>query len=798
MTIPDRYPIPEINEVLAQLGKNNYFSVIDLKSGFHQIPLEEKDVEKTAFKINNGKYEFLRLPFGLRNAPSIFQRALDDILRDHIGKICYVYIDDIIVFSKDPETHFENLRKIFLTLQNANMKVQLDKCEFLKTEVEFLGFIVSSQGIKTNPKKVETIMNFPHPKTLKDLRSFLGLSGFYRRFIKDYAKLAKPLTSLLRGEDGRTSKSSSSRKIIHLNQDAIEAFNKIKKSLVTDMVMLTYPDYKKDFHLTTDASDYAIGAVLAQDGKPIIFISRTLSKAEEHYAANEKEMLAIVWSLNTLRNYLYGSAKIQIFTDHQPLTYALSNKNTNNKMKRWKAILEEYNYTLKYKPGKMNVVADALSRPPRESQINSMTATEHSDESSGENLIEIADEPLNVFKNQILINIGDASSYNFKIVFPLYHRHIITEPEFTEEKLVAFLKRHLNPLIINGLKTDERTLGLIQEVYKKHFSNYRIRFTRKILIDITDEFEQNKEIINEHKRAHRSSRENKIQLLQKFYFPRMQAKIEKVIKQCKICKEQKYDRHPNKPMIQATPIPLHPGHIVHVDLYLTDKKTVLTAIDKFSKYAQTKIVDSRAAEDLKQPLREILLAFGVPKIVVFDNERSFISSPITFMLENQFKIQTFTSPPYTNTANGQIERFHSTLSEIMRCIKSEKVYDSFSELLDMSVYEYNNSIHSTTNKKPSELFFGLRETTNPEQTELERQKNIARLKEKQESDLSYHNKNKTPAKDYAPGDQIFVRINKRLGNKLSPRYRKEIVKLNKNSVVISQSGKTIHKSLIKN
>ena len=152
VTIADRYPIPEISDILIQLGNKKWFSVIDLKSGFHQIPLRQQDIEKTAFSVNNGKYEFTRLPFGLKNAPAIFQRTLDDILRQHIGKICFVYVDDILIFSETEEEHLKNVETIFQTLQNANMKVQLDKSEFLKNEVEFLGFIVSSNGIKTNPK----------------------------------------------------------------------------------------------------------------------------------------------------------------------------------------------------------------------------------------------------------------------------------------------------------------------------------------------------------------------------------------------------------------------------------------------------------------------------------------------------------------------------------------------------------------------------------------------------------------------------------------------------------------------
>ncbi|GBP06331.1 Retrovirus-related Pol polyprotein from transposon opus [Eumeta japonica] len=190
------------------------------------------------------------------------------------------------------------------------------------------------------------------------------------RFVKDYAKLAKPLTQILRGEEGRISKNKSARNYITLNDEAVEAFVKLKNTLASQDIVLAYPDFSKDLELTTDASNFALGAVLSQNNRPIAFISRTLNKAEEHYATNEKEMLAIIWALQSLRNYLYGSTKIKIFTDHQPLTNALSNKNNNNKMKRWKAILEEYNYELFYKPGKTNVVADALSRIPSPTQLS--------------------------------------------------------------------------------------------------------------------------------------------------------------------------------------------------------------------------------------------------------------------------------------------------------------------------------------------------------------------------------------------------------------------------------------------
>jgi hypothetical protein len=796
ITIPDRYPIPEINEVLANLGENQWFTILDLKSGFHQIQLKESDIEKTAFSVNNGKYEFTRLPFGLRNAPSIFQRALDDILREHIGTQCYIYIDDIIIFGKNETEHFQNLEQIFRTLETANMKVQLDKCEFFKTEVEFLGFIVSRDGIKTNRKKIEAIADMPLPKTLKDLRSFLGLSGYYRRFIYDYAKLAKPLTSLLRGEDGRVSKSISKNKIINLTQDAIEAFEKIKNSLISKEVILSHPNFEESFELTTDASDYAIGAVLSQNDRPITFLSRTLNKTEESYATNEKEMLAIIWALNTLRNFLYGSRKVLIFTDHQPLTFALSNKNTNSKMKRWKAILEEYNYELKYKPGKANIVADSLSRPP---QINSMTATQHSDGSSAQNLIPMVEIPINVFRNQLILKIGTENNYESINPFPNYTRHLITLTEFSNLNLLKIGKKFLDPKLLNGLMTDNESLmGRIQLLYPIHFATYKMRLTQLIVTDVENENNQEEVILQIHQRAHRNEKENRLQILEKYYFPKMSKKIRQLIKQCTVCKENKYERFPNNHEMNPTPIPNYPGHTLHIDIYSTERNLVLTAIDKFTKLAQAKIIKSRSIEDVKRPLRDLLFHFGGPEFVVIDNEKSLNSASIKFMMEDELKIKVYKTPPYKSEVNGQIERFHSTLSEIMRCLKADGIGRNFQELLERSVNEYNHTVHSTTGKKPVVLFYGRIPNITPENFEKARLSNIEKLKLKQEQDMAFHNKKRSPVKMYEPGQIIFVKHNKRLGSKLTFRYKKEIVKENKNSTVLTMSGRIIHKSHIRN
>lgn len=360
-TIFDRYPMSDINIILSNLGEAQFFSKIDLESGFHQILIKESDKEKTAFSVNGAKYEFNRMPFGLKNAPSIFQRAIDDIIRPFIGKFAYVYMDDILIFSKTKEEHFDHIKAIIQAITDANMKISSKKSHFFATKTEFLGHVIFHNRITVDEKKVETIKNYPVPITLKELRSFLGLSGYYRKFIYHYAHITKPLTVHLRSDNGRIGAKLSSKIKIDLDTCAIGAFNTIKSKL-QEQIELFQPDYSKPFELTTDASNFAIGAVLSQNQKPIIFISRTLNNAEQIYATNEKELLAIVWSLKTLRNYLYGIAEFTIFTDHQPLTSAISDKNPNLKIKRWKAFIEESGANIEYTSGKQNVVADALSR----------------------------------------------------------------------------------------------------------------------------------------------------------------------------------------------------------------------------------------------------------------------------------------------------------------------------------------------------------------------------------------------------------------------------------------------------
>lgn len=780
-TISDRYPMPEIGYVIDQLKGQKYFSTLDLASGFHQIKMKASDIEKTAFSINNGKYEFTRMPFGLKNAPATFQRALDDVLRNYIGKICYVYIDDVIVFGKDLNEHLKNLNIICKTLKDAGLKIQLDKSEFLHQEVEFLGYVINSEGIKPNAKKIEAINLYPVPKTLRDLRGFLGMMGYYRRFVKDFAKIAKPLTNLLRGE-----KNPSSNRKISFNDKEKQCFQKMK-SLLSSSDILIYPDFNQPFILTTDASDFAIGAVLSQGelgkDKPIHFASRTLSKAEEGFSVPEKEMLAIFWALQTFRNYLYG-AKLKILTDHQPLTFALSHKNTNAKLKRWKAYLEEHDHEIIYKPGKTNVVADALSRI-----VCSMTGTQHSADDSDDLFIISTESPLNVFRHQVIIKKGPD-----KVVtenpFPGYTRITININNINDDSLFQALKTHFNCSKINGLLTDENTMGKIQEVYRKNFGQQKlltIRFTQNMLEDVKEEDEQWNIIRTEHHRAHRGAQENKSQIFRKYFFPKLAQKIGDFTKNCQICHECKYDRNPIKFPIQETPIPKAPFEIVHIDIMFLESLHFLTYIDKFSKFAQIMPIESRAAIDLTPAIKDILLKYKPPDTLVMDGEKSFMTGELVNFY-NTHKITPYVTATGRSEMNGIVERLHSTLLEIYRITKTENPNLPVLDLIQLSIQKYNSSIHSVTKFTPLEVILPSSKT--PEIVE----KVYKHLQKAQENALRYHNKNKK----YIPIEEnldAYETTRQRLKHK--KRFKKiKISKVNK-STVKTDDGRRIHKDDLK-
>ncbi|CAK9832809.1 Retrovirus-related Pol polyprotein from transposon 297 [Anthophora retusa] len=353
-TIADAYPLQSIVEILDQLGSAKYFSTFDLASGFHQI-VADQDAPKTAFSTPYGHYQFNRMPFGLRNAPSTFQRLMDSVLSGLQGNEMFVYLDDIVIYASSMTEHNIKFRKLADRLRRANLKLQPDKCEFLRTEVAYLGHVIGHDGVKPDPRNVEAVRAFPVPKTTKNIKQFLGLAGYYRRFIPKFSHIAKPLTTLLKKDakfEWRTEQERS--------------FNTLKEMLCTEPI-LQYPDFTKPFIVTTDASGHAVGAVLSQ-GKigrdlPIAYASRLLNATESNYAVIEKECLAIMYVVQHFRPYLYGR-EFTLVTDHRPLVWMHNVKDPSSRLVRWRLKLAEFEYRVIYKEGKANMNTDALSRNP--------------------------------------------------------------------------------------------------------------------------------------------------------------------------------------------------------------------------------------------------------------------------------------------------------------------------------------------------------------------------------------------------------------------------------------------------
>ncbi|KAJ0432655.1 putative nucleotidyltransferase, Ribonuclease H [Helianthus annuus] len=352
VTIKNRYPLPRIDDLFDQLQGASYFSKIDLRSGYHQLKVKDEDVHKTAFRTRYGHYEFLVMPFGLTNAPAAFMDLMNRVCKPYLDKFVIVFIDDILIYSKSQADHEKHLRCILKLLHQEKLYAKFSKCEFWLREVQFLGHVVSERGIQVDPAKVEAVMNWQEPKTPTEIRSFLGLAGYYRRFIENFSRIAAPLTSLTR------------KKIkFDWGPKQQESFDILKKKL-SNAPVLTLPDGIEDFIVYCDASHTGMGCVLMQRGKVIAYASRQLKVHEKNYTTHDLELGAVVFALKLWRHYLYGT-KCIIYSDHKSLQHLFNQKELNMRQRRWMETLNDYDCEIRYHPGKANVVADALSRKER-------------------------------------------------------------------------------------------------------------------------------------------------------------------------------------------------------------------------------------------------------------------------------------------------------------------------------------------------------------------------------------------------------------------------------------------------
>ncbi|GJZ16657.1 putative reverse transcriptase domain-containing protein [Tanacetum coccineum] len=353
LTVKNRYPLPRIDDLFDQLQGSSIYSKIDLRSGYHQLRVREEDIPKTAFRTRYGHYEFQVMSFGLTNAPAVFMDLMNRVCKPYLDKFVIVFIDDILIYSKSKKEHEEYLRQILKLLKKEELYAKFSKCEFWISRVQFLGHVIDCRGIHVDPAKIESIKDWASPKTPTEIRQFLGLAGYYRRFIEGFSKIAKSMTKL-------------TQKGVKFDWgDKQEAAFQLLKQKLCSAPILALPEGSEDFIAYCDASKKGLGAVLMQREKVISYASRQLKIHEKNYTTHDLELGAVVFALKIWRHYLYGT-KCTVFTDHKSLQHILDQKELNMRQRRWLELLSDYDCEIRYHPGKANVVADALSRKERE------------------------------------------------------------------------------------------------------------------------------------------------------------------------------------------------------------------------------------------------------------------------------------------------------------------------------------------------------------------------------------------------------------------------------------------------
>ena len=740
LTMKDSHPLPRICEMLESLAGAAHFLTFDMNSGFWQVPMAEESKQYTAFTLGSmGLYECESMPFGLCNAPPTFQRLMQNCLGELSLTYCLIYLDDVIVFSDMPDEHLRRMRVVFDHLHKHGLKLKPSKCEVFKSEINYLAHHVSRKGVLPLKKNLESIAQCPPLDTHTKVKSFVGLVGHYRHFIKGFAKIAAPLYDLTSG-DNKDKKSEH----VDLPPAVHEAFDHLKAACLQAPI-LSFPDFNKPFLLETDASGRGLGAVLSQkqaDGRYhlITYASRVMNETEQRYHSNKQEFLALKWAMTEqFHEYLspYGKNRNEfvVCTDNNPLTYIFSSANLDAAGQRWVARLTSYNFSLEYQKGKDNTVADFLSR------MNERLP----DEKVQEYLNQIPHPGVKAVLNNTITPIEERAEQGVRptpdhqecsqeVTIGARPARLATtnvidwEQEQKEDPVLYQVAKHLRA------PHDTFRTALLKVLDKKATAAY-IKAKEQLLIKNgllyrKTQQGQAKEVVFQfvvpqrhrgvaldgchREAAHQGQRRSAALMQERFWWPGMTRDLRNHIKKCSRCR--KYEAAP--PVVPMKPLACSgPGELLHVDFTSIKEMVplkedpiihnVLVLQDHFSKYVVAYVVKDQTARTAAETLRIGYFGlFGTPVYLVSDQGKAFTGHVITHLCE-LYGVQKLRTSPYHAQTNGQVEHMNQTIIHMISKLEEDRKA-CWSKHLPELLMAYNATHSAVTGYSPYYLLFGSR------------------------------------------------------------------------------------------
>ena len=708
-TKKDAYALPRIEEILNALSGNKYFSILDMKSGYHQIEVLEKHKERTAFTVGPlGFYEFNRLPFGLSNSPATYQRLMENCLGDLHLNICFIFLDDLIIFSQTYEEHLQRLELVFNKLRESGLKLSPKKCSLFMEKVKYVGHIVSEEGIETDPDKVQKVLDWPTPKSPEEIRRFIGFIGYYRKFIPNFSKISKPLTIMMPKPDSKK-KNRQKKAEFNWGTEQHQAFNHLKE-LLTHPPILGYANYSLPFELHTDASQSGLGAVLYQEQggrkRVISYASRSLSPTERNYAAHKLEFLALKWAVTEkFHDYLYGH-KFTVLTDNNPLTYVLTTARLDAAGHRWLAALSVYDFDIIYRPGKQNQDADALSRRPIDdiNQIisaDSIKAVCHA--AHAEPLLTSFSLDTSILDNCISrTNVSDQN----------INWHDVQRNDPVLNFWIHHVKQKKKP------KLEDLPFGMESQILIRNFN--KLKFISDILyretttadkktrqLVIPREF-RNKVLTELHDKFGHPGRERTTSLIKdRFYWIGMHQDIENWIKNCNRCVHRK-STNQRAPLVNIQSS--YPLELVCMDFLTLEQSKggyqhILVITDHFTRFAQAIPTRNMTAKTTAEALfNNFINNYGIPTRIHSDQGANFESQIIKELCQIT-GMQKSRTTSYHAMGNGQCERYNRTLLNMLGTLRPSQK-QNWKVHINPLVHAYNCTRNETTGVSPYCLMFG--------------------------------------------------------------------------------------------